>query len=411
MKPANTLYAIVHFLDRGEVDIVPCAWLCGDMCTWPSLPTRTVEKMIKKGVPPGDNCTEIPVSVKGVFVGWNAARKMLPRAVDNSDLNDADELPAKRVRRPKVIDSDDDFPPVPCTFQSQSRTGRGTTAGVSGDTDRQQLEGGEPLTTHATSNCGDESSNIPPPVSLNHRTRDIRIVDVASEPSPPPSSSWSQYSATAVNSAPVSASQSRSSSCCSDTVPLPGDGPAPLASERGFEAGASLRRAHAAPGHAMPEHEFQLQVLRSLNVIRLAVQQQSDLLSQLTPPSRDPVGDVQQLVAQPFSRIEDFEQFESTLTPALEKQFVQELTLLGGATPKAAVKRILEYVMTDQVAEKYSWEGRKGKNVFRDLRLPNIMMRAVHAQKQLSKCTNYDLEKATKDWLRHSADRLKRVAD
>ncbi|XP_064469679.1 uncharacterized protein LOC135384408 [Ornithodoros turicata] len=328
------------------------------------------------------------------------------------------------------------------------RTSRGTTAGVSGDTDRQQLEGGEPLTTHATSNCGDESSNIPPPVSLNHRTRDIRIVDVASEPSPPPSSSWSQYSATAVNSAPVSASQSRSSSCCSDTVPLPGehqqcrpfstrdslredrqcsplapsrslvraaelnkDGPAPLASERGFEAGASLRRAHAAPGHAMPEHEFQLQVLRSLNVIRLAVQQQSDLLSQLTPPSRDPVGDVQQLVAQPFSRIEDFEQFESTLTPALEKQFVQELTLLGGATPKAAVKRILEYVMTDQVAEKYSWEGRKGKNVFRDLRLPNIMMRAVHAQKQLSKCTNYDLEKATKAWLRHSADRLKRVAD
>ncbi|XP_064482990.1 uncharacterized protein LOC135395832, partial [Ornithodoros turicata] len=136
--------------------------------------------------------------------------------------------------------------------------------------------------------------------------------------------------------------------------------------------------------------EFQLQVLRNLNVLRLALQQQSDLLSQLTPASNGVV-EAAQVITKPFNDAEDLDRFESRLTPSIEKQLVQELAILGGATPKAAVRRILAYIMTDELGQQYSWEGRKGKKIFKDLRLPSIILRAVHAQKQ-HRCTSYEVE-------------------
>ncbi|XP_064465289.1 uncharacterized protein LOC135376730 isoform X1 [Ornithodoros turicata] len=77
--------------------------------------------MVKKALSPGENYELLDVQVKGVFVSWTEARKMLPLAEYQSDLNEA-ALPPKRIRRPRVFsdDEDDNYPAVPHSFLARA---------------------------------------------------------------------------------------------------------------------------------------------------------------------------------------------------------------------------------------------------------------------------------------------------
>ncbi|XP_064488379.1 uncharacterized protein LOC135400478 [Ornithodoros turicata] len=124
----------------------------------------------------------------------------------------------------------------------------------------------------------------------------------------------------------------------------------------------------------MPDYDFQHVVLKNLNIIRLVLQQQGELLSSLIPPQPS-LTEAVKLLEGPLESTDQLQQFEEGLTKQQEKHFVLELSLLGGHNTKVAVRRMLSYVITDELGRQYSWEGKKGKLPFRDLRLPGLILR------------------------------------
>ncbi|XP_064460624.1 uncharacterized protein LOC135370734 [Ornithodoros turicata] len=159
----------------------------------------------------------------------------------------------------------------------------------------------------------------------------------------------------------------------------------------------------------MPSYEFQHHVLKNFNILRLAIQQQGELLSSLMP-LQNSLTEAPKLLENPLSSVEELETFEGQLTPDREKQLILELPLLGGNSTKVAVRRIMSYVLSNELGRQYSWEGRKGKLPLRDLNLPKLILRTIHSHKKFVKTTRYEVEHQIKEWLRHARDRAERAS-
>ncbi|XP_064472627.1 uncharacterized protein LOC135387287 [Ornithodoros turicata] len=137
-------------------------------------------------------------------------------------------------------------------------------------------------------------------------------------------------------------------------------------------------------------------------------QQLFDLVSGLAPV-RQSLSETPQLLSSPFHTVNDLEKFESELTPEQEKQAVRELTSLGGSSVRSAVRRILSHTFRNALAQQYSWEGRKGKLKFVELKFSRVIMRALQVQEKFSKASKYEVEAEIKEWLRHASERCKRA--
>ncbi|XP_064463113.1 uncharacterized protein LOC135374030 [Ornithodoros turicata] len=262
-------YAIVDFIERDEVGIVPCSWIHNNSCKWPNHPSHIVDKMVKKASPPGDICDDLEIQVKGLFTSWNDARKMLPRAEYHSDLNDG-PFPSKRIRRARVIDTDeeddeDQFPRVPDNF-GRATPRPGTQCST---TKLPQRNGG-------SQHAGRQVAKHPAVEPSLHRTN-VNISYAGGE-SPPRSGSTEPLiceSQPFVLSSGVPSESSRRT--CELDEGLYMQTPAGTTAEGGSSK-------HMTRGHqALPYYEFQQQVLKSLNILRLGMQQQSELLSSLVP--------------------------------------------------------------------------------------------------------------------------------
>ncbi|XP_072141991.1 uncharacterized protein [Dermacentor andersoni] len=341
-------YAIVDFISRKEVEVVPSSWISDDICMWPKVPLDRLTSMIRKKHP----CSYLPpwqgyeVQVKGLFGSYDEARRKLDKSQYTSDLGSDSEPPQKR-RTPAVVwdpcqssDSQhsEDLPPAPVNF---------------------------PQAAFPASPCSPASVVSPLPVA-----------------SPMP----------AASPLPVT-------SCVPAAPPLPAIPPVPAVTP--VPLAPPLPAASPAPV-TLPPHEFQSQVLRLLNILRLTVQ---EILSNLDACVAQ--GKVTSapavLVQQPFETVDALLNFEASLRPEDANVLVNELVQLGGRTPNAAVKRMLIYLFADKLAAEYSWHGKKGKRKFADLRLCQHLFTAV--RRRFPQSTRDDVESTTKSWLRHAPER------
>ncbi|KAK5640180.1 hypothetical protein RI129_010991 [Pyrocoelia pectoralis] len=80
-----------------------------------------------------------------------------------------------------------------------------------------------------------------------------------------------------------------------------------------------------------------------------------------------------------------------------------ELSELGGSCVYDFIKRTLTLILTNDQALKYSWLGRKGKRIFKDLNLSKLLIQSVE-KSGLAK-TQKDSEIALQSWLRRASDR------
>ncbi|XP_042150635.1 uncharacterized protein LOC115332015 [Ixodes scapularis] len=147
--------------------------------------------------------------------------------------------------------------------------------------------------------------------------------------------------------------------------------------------------------------EFQGQVLRLLNVIKLILQQVASTLDALTASS-EPTAAPNPVVPQPFDTADGLSNIEADLSASDEALLVKELIQLGGRNPNTATKRMLAYLLTDKLAAEYSWEGKKEKKSCK-LRICQLMCAAVN--KRFTQSTKDDVEVTTKSWLRHAPER------
>uniref|UniRef100_A0A2R5L443 Putative secreted protein n=1 Tax=Ornithodoros turicata TaxID=34597 RepID=A0A2R5L443_9ACAR len=127
----------------------------------------------------------------------------------------------------------------------------------------------------------------------------------------------------------------------------------------------------------MPQSDFQRQVLRILHIMRLAQQEQGDLLHEVSRQRvhSDPIVAEAPLVPTPFASCEALVDFNDSLNEHMETRLVEELAQLGGSEVRQSTRKILEYLLTDYVAAEFSWLGQKGKRKFGQLKLPQLIIR------------------------------------
>ncbi|XP_064458910.1 uncharacterized protein LOC135369208 [Ornithodoros turicata] len=153
--------------------------------------------------------------------------------------------------------------------------------------------------------------------------------------------------------------------------------------------------------------EFQKQVLQLLHLVRLTQQRDSAVLHELcaqrvTSTAAKPLG---ALIKQPFASSEDFEQFDSSLSEERKLLLAQELVCIGGNDVGHATRNILAYMLTNRVAEEYSWFGQKGKKKFCTLHAPLVIFEAIRMNRKFSGATRTEVECSIKSWLRHAKER------
>ncbi|XP_029822778.4 uncharacterized protein LOC115308822 [Ixodes scapularis] len=152
------------------------------------------------------------------------------------------------------------------------------------------------------------------------------------------------------------------------------------------------------------DQAFKQHVLRLLNIMRFTLQQHGEMLNKLCAIL--PVHAViahPSLVEQAFNTLPDLLAFEKELDEEKALRLVHELKQLGGKTASKATKRMLTYLLTDELAAQFSWIGRKGKLNFSVLKTATAI---TDAAKKLPGGKDA-IEDAIKSWLRHAPERAK----
>ncbi|XP_064487635.1 uncharacterized protein LOC135399824 [Ornithodoros turicata] len=163
--------------------------------------------------------------------------------------------------------------------------------------------------------------------------------------------------------------------------------------------------------HALIENRcllvnFSIEVLTRLTVLRMVLQQQSELLTALSMKCTNDSVILEEgsVFKDQFDDIAALQRFDVSLTEATKGSLVRYLSSIGGVSPESCTRRILRTLMSDRVAAEFSWQGKKGKHSFCNL---NVSRRIIAAVKSTRKCSDYTIESAIKDWLRHAPARTR----
>ncbi|KAM7282031.1 uncharacterized protein LOC115316529 [Ixodes scapularis] len=366
-------YAIVEFLRLKQVEVVPALWIQGEHCAWPDQAKGDkIIVMVKKAVPPDASWKRFAVVVKWLFATYEQARKKLERSQYTSELSSDSERPqGKRKRRPPPQWSQSDeesvrhkptkaaprkVPAVPADFPQVSNTsfpGLFTAASKEG-----------------SSSAGRQSSSVPD--DLGNFAPEICVQGSSHSQAPSDSSENGSILDTDIRSLQESSS------------PVEG--------------------LQASELQDPQDQAFKQHVLRLLNIMRFTLQQHGEMLNKLCAIL--PVHAViahPSLVEQAFNTLPDLLAFEKELDEEKALRLVHELKQLGGKTASKATKRMLTYLLTDELAAQFSWIGRKGKLNFSVLKTATAI---TDAAKKLPGGKDA-IEDSIKSWLRHAPERAK----
>ncbi|CAG9820015.1 unnamed protein product [Phaedon cochleariae] len=86
---------------------------------------------------------------------------------------------------------------------------------------------------------------------------------------------------------------------------------------------------------------------------------------------------------------------------------VKELSMTGGNSLYEFVRRCMGRLFTNNLAHNFSWLGRREKKPFHDLRVANLIMKAIIKAKNVD---TKEAERALAMWLRRARDRIKSKA-
>ncbi|XP_011861114.1 PREDICTED: uncharacterized protein LOC105558166, partial [Vollenhovia emeryi] len=108
----------------------------------------------------------------------------------------------------------------------------------------------------------------------------------------------------------------------------------------------------------------------------------------------------------PFNSVEDLEEHleQFLCQPNNFEASVKEVSRVGGNHPYEFIKRNCTRLLTNELAEKYSWLGAKQKRKFGHLKLADLLI--VSGQNSNSEYTKKVLEEAIQKWLRRAKERL-----
>ncbi|KAM7300543.1 uncharacterized protein ISCGN_016155 [Ixodes scapularis] len=192
----------------------------------------------------------------------------------------------------------------------------------------------------------------------------------------------------------------------------------PMGHKRNEEASSESQGStmmHRAMGHKRNEEAFtglDKQVIRILHTIRLRVEQHSmqlDTILGILNSSGAMNVPNDEILEEPFDNVDDFLVFDKKLKTckATKESLVNQLAAVGGSSVGNNTRGVLEQLMTQKVAVKFSWLGQREKMKFKDLEYPDVIYRAVKKNKRLE-TDKAEVWEVIKTWLKHAAEKLKK---
>ncbi|KAH8031278.1 hypothetical protein HPB51_015213 [Rhipicephalus microplus] len=114
------------------------------------------------------------------------------------------------------------------------------------------------------------------------------------------------------------------------------------------------------------------------------------------------------VVLTPVKDIDQFLSLEGRLAADgnIKLKLIQQLAGLGGSTFGAAARRMLELLLSLEVAVQFSWAGQKVKRKFVDLGVTDVICKAV--RRNFPETKKNDIECVIKVWLRHAGEKLQK---
>lgn len=154
------------------------------------------------------------------------------------------------------------------------------------------------------------------------------------------------------------------------------------------------------------EQAFKQHILELLSTLENKLHRQGEMLNQFLSPGliEKPF---EKLIKEPFRRLEELLEFDRKLDKQKRDALVRELSQLGGGDAKSALRHILPYCMTNELAMQFSWLGRKGNHSLSTL---NIAKAITGAATKRPADTVADIEASIKTWLKNAAARHARTS-
>ncbi|XP_077545455.1 uncharacterized protein LOC144158449 isoform X2 [Haemaphysalis longicornis] len=162
-------------------------------------------------------------------------------------------------------------------------------------------------------------------------------------------------------------------------------------------------------GTDRPDFEQMMKALQSIQMRSEQQGKQLDDIKRKLNIDPSPFRDDDEMLKKPLQDIEEFEKFDAELgtNDSTRARLLREMSGLGGLSVAHATRRILEALMNQQVAVRYSWLGQKGKKKFGLLNVAKLIIKAV--KQNFADATHTEVENVIKTWLRHSGERLKKL--
>ncbi|XP_071632576.1 uncharacterized protein [Temnothorax longispinosus] len=94
---------------------------------------------------------------------------------------------------------------------------------------------------------------------------------------------------------------------------------------------------------------------------------------------------------------------------AFKKNLITSLTQVTSADIKKTIRNILHYLITDEMAQKYSWLGQRHKAAYQNLQISKILTLVVQMRHQDITCEQ--ISSVAAEWLKHAKQRAQRKSE
>ncbi|XDV18306.1 hypothetical protein PO909_003391 [Leuciscus waleckii] len=350
------MYHIVIFETTNEVEVVPHNWVRDNVCMWPPYKYEDRVKAIKSMVKPGPSWTPFKIRIIFTRETYEEARQKLPEAEINTDLTDMDSPPVRRkrhIKRARFFDDseteDEANFPLPAAPEVQINRIRKCTSRAGNYSQPLAREDAE------TMNCTSRAGNYSQPLARE----DAETMNCTSR-----AGNYSQ---------PLAREDAETINSSSHT---------------GFSE-AWIRKILA--NQEMIKEQMGTLVKLVYDLKKLSTTEDSPTLN----TDCFPLSSFQQLqVIEGQLQQEDY-----------KTAVINTLALRGGTTVKESVWRILNFLLSNDMARQMNWRGINGKAAFKDTSLKTVINAAVRRNRLTSTATDQEVENWIKRWLQLSADR------
>ncbi|XP_072573202.1 uncharacterized protein [Paramormyrops kingsleyae] len=398
-------FSVVEFLDEVDligcktVDIIPSEWFEGTdekLCWWPPATVLNVTKAVKEGTPPAKNWILCNVRVLGNAATYTDARVKLHRAEYSSDLTDTEVGSRKRKASAKLKNQANKQPESSEHSNSEEELPPTPPEKLLGPAAKKKISRVIGPTAQQVSSCAVQQVARPSAEQFSSC-----IVKQFASPS------VEQFASSIVQQVTSPTDQRFASSTIQQVASPSGQRFATSTVQQVTSPTAQKITSSNVQGVASPSCEAMFTKLLELGEdIRETQRVHGKMLNALLKKQDASAIEVPEGVVFPLKSHADVEALHEKLEDrSLMSAVVAMVADVGGTSVDDATRRMMKYILSNELAMEYNMFGRHGKRKFKDLRLFSVVYEALKKNSLTAKVNQQEAERALSKWFIGARDR------